>query len=169
MLTTASFLILAKWAGILTIALTLLTIIAFIFKWGLKFRLVGASSFMVVLTVGLFVFSVIPLTRTLVPGSVHYSLVYDNGASQTVISLPPTVTDAELEATLKQAAADLYSYGRGGGSSQLSIRARTVIHPESGISVPLLLGDVKRSLADRTDEEMDIKIYPENLAKLPRG
>jgi hypothetical protein len=169
MLTTATFLIAAKWAGILTIALALITGIAFIFKWGFRFRLVGASSFMVILTVSLFVFSVIPLTRTLVPGSVRYSLVYDNGGTQTVISLPPTVTRSELEATLQQAAADLFSYGRVGSTNQLNIRARTVIHPEPGISVPLPLGEVKRSLATRTDEQMEIKIYPENLAKLPKA
>jgi hypothetical protein len=169
MLTTATFLIAAKWAGILTIALALITGIAFIFKWGFRFRLVGASSFMVILTVSLLVFSVIPLTRTLVPGSVRYSLVYDNGGTQTVISLPPTVTRSELEATLQQAAADLFSYGRVGSTNQLNIRARTVIHPEPGISVPLPLGEVKRSLATRTDEQMEIKIYPENLAKLPKA
>ncbi|PSB03770.1 Ycf51 family protein [Merismopedia glauca] len=169
MLTTATFLIAAKWTGIVTIALALLTGIAFFFKWGFRFRLVGASSFMVILTAGLFVFSVIPLTRTLVPGSVRYSLVYDNGGTQTVISVPPTVTRSELEATMQQAAADLYSYGRGGGSSNLlNIRARTVIHPEPGVSVPLPLGEVKRSLANRTDKQMEIEIYPENLAKLPK-
>jgi hypothetical protein len=168
-LTTTNFLIAAKWAGIATIAIFLLTVASFLFKWAFRFRLVGASGFMIVLTVGLLVFGVIPFTRNEIPGAIRYSLVYDNGGAQTVISLPPTVTSEQLEATLQQAAADLFSYGRGGGATnQLYIRARTVIHPEPGISVPLPLAEVKRSLASRTDNQMEIKIYPENLAKLPK-
>lgn len=170
MLTTAFFFTAAKWAGIATIATFLLTGIAFLFKWGYRFRFVGASGFMVVLTAGLFVLSLIPLTRTEIPGAVRYSLVYDNGATQTVISLPPTVTPEQVEATLQQAASDLFSYGRGGGvNNMLNVRARTVIHPEPGISVPLPLGEVKRSLSSRTDAQLDIKLYPENIAKLPQA
>jgi hypothetical protein len=147
-----------------------LTVLGFILKWGLRFRLVGTTGFMLVLTAGLFALSLAPLTRTVIPGAVRYKLVYDNGATQTVIAISPEITPTELEATLRQAASDLYSYGRMGkpGQNQLTIRARTILHPEPGISVPFYLGQVKRSLVNREDLQMAIEIYHDRFAQLPK-
>lgn len=170
MATTADFLNYTQWAGILTLACGLLALLGFIFKWGIRFRLVGITGFMAVLTGGLFALGLVPFTRTVIPGAVRFSLVYDNGGNQTVIAVPPQITESELEATLRQAASDFFSYGRLGGSDeQLTIRARTIIHPEPGVSKPLFLGQVKRSLASREDEQMVIDIYSENFAELMSG
>jgi hypothetical protein len=171
MISTAEFLKYAQWAGILTLVFAGITLIGFVFQWAIRFRLVGATGFMVVLTGGLFALSLVPLTHTTVPGAVRYSLVYDTGSNQTVIRVLPQITESELQATLRQAAADLYSYGRLGrpDDNQLTIRARTVIHPEPGISKPLYLGQVKRSLVKRNDEQMAIEIYHENLAQVPKN
>lgn len=167
-ITTAAFLKLAQWAGIVTLVSAAITVLGFILKWGIRFRLVGASGFLLVVTGGLFALSLVPLTRTVVPGAVRFSVVYDNGATQAVISVPPTITNEKLEATLRQAASDLYSYGRlGQNEGNLTIRARTVIHPERGMSKPLYLGSVRRSLSEREDDQMAIEIYQENLAQLP--
>ena len=131
--------------------------------------MVGATGFLAVLTGGLFALSLVPLTRTVIPGAIPYSLVYDNGGNQTVIAVPPQVTESELEATLRQAASNLYSYGRlGGVDNQLTIRARTILHPETNVSLPLFLGQVKRSLAIRDDQNMVIDIYSESFAQLPQ-
>ncbi|NEO30577.1 MAG: DUF2518 family protein [Symploca sp. SIO3C6] len=168
--TTADFLSYTQWAGIVTLAFGALALVAFVLKWGIRFRIVGITGFMVVLTGGLFSLSLVPFTHTVIPGAVRFSLVYDNGGNQTVIAVPPQITKPELEATLRQAAADLYSYGRlGGASNQLTIRARTITHPSVGVSKPLLLGQVKRSLAKRDDENMVIEIYSENFAQLPQS
>jgi hypothetical protein len=125
---------------------------------------------MLVLTAGLFALSLVPLTRTVIPGGVRFSLVYDNGATQAVISVPTTISPPQLEATLRQAASDLYSFGRLGapGQNQLTIRARTILHPERGISQPIYLGQVKRSLGSRQDPDMTIEIYSEKFAQLPQ-
>src|SRR5919202_4965702 len=167
--TTADFLTFAQWAGIATIACGVIAILGFIFKWGIRFRLVGITGFMGVLTGGLFALGLVPFTRTVIPGAVHFSVVYDNGATQSVITVPSSITQSELEATLRPAASDLYSYGRMGGiDNQLTIWARTVIHPEPGVSKPLFLGQAKRSLATRNDEQMAIEIFPESFAQLPK-
>ena len=168
MLTNTDFVTFAQWGGILTLACGLLAVVGFIFKWGIRFRLVGITGFMVVLTGGLFALGLVPFTHTEIPGAVRFSLVYDNGGNQVVIAVSPKITETELEATLRQAAGDLFSYGRQGGSNgQLTIKARTVIHPEPGVSKPLLLGEVKRSLSTQNDEEMVIELYRESLAQLP--
>jgi hypothetical protein len=144
---TTDFLQYTQWCGIATIVFAVLTILAFILKWGFRFRLVGTTGFMLVLTAGLFSLSLVPLTRTVIPGAVKYTLVYDNGSNQTVIATKPEITPTELEATLRQAASNLYSYGRLGtkGNNQLTVRARTIIHPQPGLSIPLYLGQVNRT------------------------
>lgn len=165
---TADFLTAAQWAGIGTLVFGAITLLGFVLKWGLRFRLVGATGFMVVLTVGLFGLSLVPFTRTVVPGAVRFRTVFDTGATQVVITVPPQITESELKATLQQAASDLYSLGRlGRGQDQLFIRARTVLHPAEGVTQPLFLGQVRRSLAVRDDENMQITLFPENLAQLP--
>jgi len=170
MLTTDQFLQYAEWMGIATLLFAALTGLGFILKWGIRFRLVGATGFSAVLTFGLFALSLAPLSRTVIPGADRFTLVYDTGASQTVIAVSPQITESQLSATLRQAASDLYSYGRlgTGGDNRLTIRARTIIHPEPGVSQPLFLGQVKRTLASREDNDMAIEIYKDKLALLPK-
>ncbi|PPJ64984.1 Ycf51 family protein [Cuspidothrix issatschenkoi] len=167
---TTDFLQYTQWCGIATIVFAVLTILAFILKWGFRFRLVGTTGFMLVLTAGLFSLSLVPLTRTVIPGAVKYTLVYDNGSNQTVIATKPEITPTELEATLRQAASNLYSYGRLGtkGNNQLTVRARTIIHPQPGLSIPLYLGQVNRTLVSREDPEMDVQVYLDKFALLPK-
>lgn len=167
--TTADFLNYAQWAGIATLVLAAFTALCFLLRWGIRFRFVGITGFTAVLTVGLFALGLVPFTRTLVPGAVRYSNVYDSGAARAVIAVPPQITEAELVATLQQAASDLFSPGRlsSGGEKQLTIRARTVLHPEAGVTQPLVLGQIKRSLLVREDDQMEIEIYRDRLAQLP--
>ncbi len=167
MITTAEFAKAAGWGGILTLLLAALTVLAFVLQWGIRFRLVGATGFMGVLTSGLFALSLVPIMRTSVPGAVRYTVVYDNGANQAVVAVAPEITETELEATLRQAASDLFSLGRYGQDNQFVIRARTIIHPSEGLSKPLFLGQVKRSLAVREDENMQVELFHQNLAELP--
>jgi hypothetical protein len=157
----------AQWSGWFTLACLLLALLGFAFRWGLRFRLVGITGFMAVLTVGLFGLGLGLFARTEIPGAVRFSLVYDNGANHAVISLPATVTESELAATLQQAAEDLFSYGRTGigSDNKLTIRARILLHPEPGISQPLYVGEVRRSLATRQDEQMEVKIFEDKLAQ----
>lgn len=159
----------SQWAGILTAALAVLTVLAFILQWGFRFRLVGVTSFMGVIAVSIFGLGLGLFTRTEIPGAVRYSLVYDTGGAQTVITVPPTIAPSELEATMRQAAADLYSPGRSGrGKDYMTIRVRTIVHPEPGVSQPLFLGEVRRSLAKQEDEQMAIDIFPERVAALQK-
>ncbi|MBE9170470.1 Ycf51 family protein [Pleurocapsales cyanobacterium LEGE 06147] len=163
-------LIYAQWSGILTIVSLVMTILAFVFGWGFRFRLVGVTGFMGLLTIGIFTLKLGLITHTEIPGARRYSLVYDNGANQVVIAVPPQVEESQIEPTLRQAASDLYSPGRNalGGDNKLTIRLRTILHPEPGISRPLYLGQIRRSLFSREDENMEVKIFTDNLAQLPK-
>lgn len=169
MLTTADFLNATKWSGILTLAFGALAVLGFVLQWGIRFRLVGVTGFMAVLTGGLFALGLVPFSHTVVPGATRFSVIYDAGSTQAVIAVAPEISESELDATLRQAASNLFSYGRLGGKDEfLTVRARTIIHPQPGVSKPLFLGEVKRSLAQREDAEMTVKIYRNNLAQLPK-
>ncbi|MGL5794790.1 MAG: Ycf51 family protein [Waterburya sp.] len=158
----------AKWSGIATIGCLLVAILSFILGWSFRFRLVGVTSFMVVLTAGIFALGLSLFPHAKIPGSAHYTLVYDNGANQAVIAVAPDIEKSAIEPTLLEAVSDLYSYGRTGrnGNDQFTVKLRTVIHPETGISQPLFLGEAKRSLINRRDENVNISLFDQNLTKL---
>lgn len=158
----------AQWSGVLTIVCAVLAVLAFLLKWGIRFRLVGITGFMAVLTGGIFALSLGLYTRPSIAGAVHYSRIYDTSSDQVVIAVAPHVTESQLEATLRQAAADLYSSGRlSQGAERLTVRVRTIVHPKPGVSQLLYLGEIQRSLSVRNDEQATIKIYRENFAQLP--
>ena len=164
-----TFFIYTQWSAWILLAVGMATGLAFVFKRGFRFRLVGITGFMGVVTVGLFSLSLVPLSQTVIPGAARYSLVYDIGAGNAVIAVAPTLTKTELEATLQQAASNLFLSGRlTQANSQLTIRARTVIHPEEGVSVPLYLGQVQRSMTQREGAAVEITVFDENFAQLPQ-
>lgn len=166
--TTEDFLVAAQWSGIFTLAMGGLAVLGWLLKWGIRFRLVGVTGFMAVLSVGLFALGLVPFTRTVIPGAVRFSTVYDSGATQAVIAVSSDINESQLDATLRQAASNLFSPGRlGQGQTQLTIRARAVIHPEPGVSQPLYLGEIRRSLTTRNDDAMVVTIDADAFAKLP--
>jgi hypothetical protein len=163
------FALIAQYMGILVLVCALITGVAFARLWGWRFRMVGVTSFSVVLTIALFTLSLNPVTRETVPGAVHFSLVYDRMGPQAVIAVPPDITAEQLEATLKQAASNLFSPGRNGQgiTEEFTIRARTVLHPLEGVSQPLYIGQVKRSLRRRDDPNIQVEIFRDKLASIP--
>lgn len=155
------------WSIYTTIGFFLLAMIGFLFKWGFRFRLVGATGFMGVLTIGLFALSLGLFDRVEIPNAVRYNLVYDTGANQAVITVPIDITKEQLESTLQQASNDLFSYGRtaSNGDDQLTIRARTQFH-QPGVTIPLYLGQVRRSLVKKDDLNPTITISDKAFAQL---
>lgn len=170
MFSTAQLQTFAIWSGYFTLFCAALTVLGWLFKWGIRFRLVGVTGFMGVLTGGIFALSLGLNPRAEIPGAVRYSRVYDTGAAQVVIAVPPDISADGLEATLRQAAADIYSSGRmAQGRPTMTIRARTIVHPRPGVSHVVYLGEVQRSLAVRNDEQMTITVFSDKLAQLPKA
>ncbi|MGB3239398.1 MAG: Ycf51 family protein [Geitlerinemataceae cyanobacterium] len=166
--TTADFLQATQWMGIITLVCAALAVLGFVLQWGIRFRLVGIASFLAVLTVGSFSLSLVPFAPTVIPGSIRYTVVYDNGAAQVVIKVPSDITETQLEATLRQAATNQFSSGRlAQGQNLLVLRARTIIHPEPGISKPLVLGQVMRSFSSEGEDPWEFEVYHDRFAELP--
>lgn len=168
-MSTEQLLTFARWSGYFTLFCAALTGLGWILKWGIRFRLVGVTGFMGVLTGGLFALSLGLYSRPDIPGAVRYWRVFDTGSTQVVITVPNTITQSELDATLRQAASKLFSPGRmSQGEEFITIRARTVLHPEPGVTQPLYLGQVKRSLLNREDNTPIVEIFADKLAQLPK-
>ncbi|MFN9176842.1 MAG: Ycf51 family protein [Synechocystis sp.] len=159
-----------QWSAYATIASFVLMVLAFIFKWGFRFRLVGITSFMTVLTVGILGLGLGLFDRPTVEGAVSFNRVYDNGANQIVITVPPTIQPDEVEATLKQAANNYFSLGRISTDGQeMVIRARTLIHPQPGLSKPLYVGEVYRTLGTKAMDQVEVKLNQKALKELSRN
>jgi Protein of function (DUF2518) len=158
---------LAQGMSIFVLACTLVTALAFMKQWGWRFRLVGITSFSVVLVVGLFGLSLAPVTHGNIVGARPFTVVYDRLGPQAVITVKTDITATELAATLRQSAINLFSPGRNsqGTTNQLTIRARTLVHPNQNVSQPIYLGQIKRSLRLRDDPDMQLELYPEALAR----
>jgi len=169
-LTPALFGQLAQAMGVFVLVCALITGLAIAFKWSWRYRMVGATLFSVVLVVGLFSLSFEPITRSSVEGAVPFKLVYDRFGPNATIAVAPTITLEELESTLKQASSNLFSSGRSNqGKSQLTIYARTVVHPREGVSKPVYLGRVKRSLSLRNDPNIEIEVFADKFVELPKS
>jgi len=166
---TSDIFVYAKWLGFATIFCLLVAILSFVVGWGFRFRLVGVTSFMGVLTAGTFALGLSFFPHQEIPGAARYTLIYDNGANQAVVAVAPNIAKSAIEPTLLQAATDLYSYGRTGtgGNNQFIIKLRTVLHPQTGVSQPLFLGEAKRSLIASGDRDIQINVFPQNVNKLP--
>jgi hypothetical protein len=159
----------AIWIAAFGGGLTILTMVAWIRQWGFRFRLVGVTSFTFVVAASVFALSLGFYQRENIAGAVRYARTFDRQSDQAVITVPATVTTEQLEATLRQAAVDLASSGRTSADGLFTIRARAVLHPQDGVSLPLYLGQVSRSLLTREDNNVQIDLYPDNLALLPRS
>lgn len=171
MLSPEQFFQATGWFAIGTLVFGGVTAIAFLLKWGWRFRLVGATGFMGVLTVGFFGLSFQPLIRTAIPGAVPYETVFDSGASQIVIAVPNAITETELDATLQQAASNLLKPSRIGGAGQQvpTIRARGIVH-NAGASELVYVGKVTPGMGKTAEEKAPIvEIYPDRLAKINRA
>ena len=69
------------------VALLGLTLIAFIARWGIRFRLVGVSSFTLLLSVSCWAFGLSYTPRVQVDGALRAPIVFDNGDDLVVASL----------------------------------------------------------------------------------
>ena len=128
-----------SWTGL---GLSLLTVLAFLAKWGLRFRLVGVSSFTLLLAVSCWAFGVSYTPPVVVEGAIRAPVVFDNGTDLVVAQAPADLEPATVSATLEQLAGNLRSAGRGSGTVRVRLRAFET--PGEGISRPVILGETVR-------------------------
>ena len=118
----------APWLGWSGLALGLLTVVAFVAGWGLRFRLVGVSSFTLLLSVSCWAFAVSYSPPVRIEGAVRVPIVFDNGEALVVAQAPAEMPMSAVTPTLEQLAGNLRGAGRSSRTVQaLASKARAMV------------------------------------------
>ena len=138
------------WLGIAGAALLLITVLAFLLRWGIRFRLVGVTSFTVLLSLSCLAFAVSYAPRAMVEGALSVPVVFDNGSDLVVAAAPADMPEASFRPTVEQVALNLRGSGRHGDNGQVHVRLRRVEPVGPGMDKPVILAAADRSLASGT-------------------
>ena len=90
-----------------------LTLVAFIAKWGLRFRLVGVTSFTFVLAISCWAFGLGYTPTVSIEGALRAPVVFDNGDDLIVAQANEDFPREAIEPTLQQLAQNVRPGGRG--------------------------------------------------------
>ena len=135
-----------EWLGIASAVLLLLTVVAFVVRWGIRFRLVGVTSFTVLLSLSCLAFAVSYAPRLQVEGAVSVPVVFDNGSDLVVAAAPADLAPEAFQPSVEQVALNLRGSGR--GTQLVEVRLRRVESKASGTDTPVVLASAVRNLAD---------------------
>ena len=133
-----------KWLAWGGLGLLLITVIAFLFRWGFKFRLVGATVFTFLLSVSCWAFTTSYRPPVEVIGAKYAPVVYDNGFDLVVAQAQDDFPNEAIKPSLDQLAGNLKGGGRNG--SLVHVRIRKVDNLEDGINKPIILGEAVRDV-----------------------
>ena len=135
-----------EWLGVASAVLLLLTAVAFVVRWGIRFRLVGVTSFTVLLSLSCLAFAVSYAPRQLVEGAVSVPVVFDNGTDLVIAAAPADLDPAAFGPSVQQVALNLRGSGR--GTQLVEVRLRRVEATAPGTDTPVVLATAIRNLAD---------------------
>ncbi|MFM2079330.1 MAG: hypothetical protein RLZZ219_12 [Cyanobacteriota bacterium] len=134
------------WLGIAGAALLVITVLAFVLRWGVRFRLVGVTSFTVLLCLSCLAFAVSYAPRSIVEGAVSVPVVFDNGSELVVAAAPTTLPPQAYAPTVEQVALNLRGSGRKGDGGVVHVRLRRVDPVSAGVDRPVILAEAVRDL-----------------------
>jgi hypothetical protein len=137
-----------EWLGVASAVLLLLTVVAFLVRWGIRFRLVGITSFTVLLSLSCLAFAVSYTPRQLVEGAISVPVVFDNGSDLVIAAAPAQMAPEAYDPSVQQVALNLRGSGR--GTQRVEVRLRRVEPKGDGSDVPVVLATAIRNLDDGT-------------------
>ena len=141
------------WVGVVGLLLAALTVAAFLAGWGVRFRLVGISSFTVLLAVACMAFAVSYEQRQTIPGAVNVPVVFDNGRGLVVAAPREPLPVAAIAPTLQQLAVNQSRRPQSAADGQITVRLRQVEPTgEDGVSRPRLLGEARLPLGGQAED-----------------
>ena len=107
--------------GYLGIFLFLGTLIAFIFNFGFKFRITGATIFSLLLSLFSWVFIQSYSEKIIIDGAKYVPIVYDNGFDLIIAKANDDFPEDSIEPTLEQLSENLRKGSRSGALSLIHI------------------------------------------------
>ncbi len=137
-----------EWLGAASGLLALLTGAGFLARWGIRFRLVGITSFTALLSLSCLAFSVSYSPRVSVAGAVVAPVVFDNGGALVIAAAPDGLAAESWGPTAEQVARNLRGSGRTSDGGLVTVRLRRIDPVEAGTARPVVLAESVRNLAD---------------------
>ncbi len=153
-----------KWFAWLGLGLALLTLISFIINWGIRYRLVGATVFSILLSASSWAFTSSYNPPFLVEGARYAPVVFDNDYDLVIAQATEDFPEESIKPTLEQIAGNLKGGGRSG--AMVHIRLRELLPAGEGITQPVILGEVIRDINQGitiTSPELLKENQPNNL------
>lgn len=135
-----------RWLGMASGLLFVLMLLGFRLGWGIRFRLVGVTSFTTLLAIACVAFAISYRPRLLVPGAVSVPVVFDNGGDLVIAAAPADLGEAAVAPTLEQVASNLRGSGRATRDGLVTVRLRRIEAAADGTDRPQVLAEVRRNL-----------------------
>ena len=131
--------------GFLGIFLLLITIVAFIFNFSFKFRIIGATIFSLLLSISSWAFMQSYSEKVLVEGSRYVPIVYDNGFDLVIAKAEDDFPEEAIKPTLQQLSDNLRKGSRSGANVKIKLRKIEKISDE--ISKPVVIGETEKIIS----------------------
>lgn len=135
-----------RWLGMASGVLFVLMLLGLRLGWGIRYRLVGVTSFTTLLAISCVAFAISYRPRLLVPGAVSVPVVFDNGGDLVIAAAPVDLAEAAVAPTLEQVASNLRGSGRATRDGLVTVRLRRVEAAADGADRPRVLAEVRRNL-----------------------
>ncbi len=149
-----------KWLAWGGSGLGVLTLLAYLFNWGIKFRLTGTTIFTLLLSASCWAFNQSYRPPINVEGYKYAPIVYDNGFDLVVAQASNDFPEEAIKPTLLQIASNLKGGGRNG--AQVKVRLRKIESVSDGISKPIVLGEIINDLKESKIIELPDRTYSLN-------
>ena len=130
--------------GLFGILLLMGTIIAFIFNFGFKFRIIGATIFSLLLSLSSWAFIQSYTEKVLIEGAKYIPIVYDNGFDLIIAKAEDDFPEESIEPTLEQLSENLREGSRSGANVKIKIRKLEKV--SSDVSKPVVIGEVQKNV-----------------------
>ena len=128
----------------LGIFLLCVTLIAFIFNFGFKFRIIGATIFSLLLSLSSWAFIQSYTEKVLIEDAKYVPIVYDNWFDLIITKADDNFPEESIKPTLYQLAENLRKGSRSGANVKIKIRKLEKI--SDGVSKPVVVGEVQKNV-----------------------
>ena len=130
--------------GFLGLFLLCVTVIAFIFNFGFKFRIIGATIFSMLLSLSSWAFIQSYTEKVVIEDAKYIPIVYDNGFDLIIAKADDNFPEESIEPTLEQLSENLRKGSRSGANVKIKIRKLEKI--SDGVSKPVVLGEIQKNV-----------------------
>ena len=130
--------------GYLGIFLLLITVIAFIFNFGFKFRIIGATIFSLLLSLSSWAFIQSYTENIVIEGAKYLPVVYDNGFDLIIAKAQDDFPEESIKPTLEQLSENLRKGSRSGANVKIKIRKLEKI--SDSVSKPVVIGEIQKNV-----------------------